>query len=674
MLKRTLALAFLFAFCTCGHSQFQYSEADWFAFRLKWADQFETIEPLNDRLALVRYEGHERFVLLDSQLQDSIPDSLDIDPKKFIHKPDGKLMLVVARNGREGLWDVGERRWIFPCVYDTIEKVEQHSDRYVRHGGLSSLIRYPAGVVLLRNNGLFGLGRIADGVVLLPCEYDKIESYITKDSFLQMTKGKKYGLYRPADGKMLPPVFDHWLEVEHDGLITLYIHLDSSGYADINLNIIVPPVHQWTMRTGQYIAAKIDSLWGFYDRQGNLVQPYQYLQVDKIEGSAKLIVNKGGKYAILDEDLQPLTAFDCDFIDQYLQPNGWLEFGYSKWDSILNCEISWHGLIDTFGKVVLPPVYRELFFCNGSLIFMDSALRKYGIYRLDLSILLPPQYDRLRCTRDSCFIARENDKTGILNRQGTVLVAPEYDNIGQGDGRNTPYIVGKNERYALMDRFGKLITGFDYDYADGFRGGRAAVRRNGRWGYVDSTGRVVIPLQYEFADKFSDKGLAWVLLDDKLIRIDTLGRIVPTEPTVSIDHERSYSWTWNSPKAGLKDDYGRTVFRNDSLAIVPPYGPVCMYEAVQRDSGARWGLMDLTGRILTPRIFDSVDKSYFNHYEIVPVKRLGKWGYIHRSGTMVIPFRFDSAKPFDRDGRAKVELNGKSFVIDKSGKCVDNCE
>lgn len=622
----------------------------------------------------VRINDRERYVLLDNMLQDRVPDSLDIEPQKYIHRPDGNLMLRIVRNGREGLWDVGGRSWVFPSVYDAVEKVEQLTDRHVRHGGLSSVVRYPAGVVLLRKNGLYGLGRITDGTILLPCTYDGIEAAITKDSFLQITKGEKFGLYRPSDGKMLSPIFENWLEVQHDGLIPLYLRGDSSGYADAKLDIIVPPIYQSTERTGQYIATKNDSLWGFYDLKGNLVQPCQYRWLGKIEGSGKLIVDKQGKYALLDEDLQPLTGFDWDFIDQQLLPNGWLEYGVDKWDSILNCDISWHGLIDTFGKVVLKPEFRDLFFCNNRLVLADGVLRKYGILQPDLRTLVPYIYDRVQCTRDSAFIVRINDKTGILNRQGTVLVASEYDNIEQGDGRNTPYIVGKNERYALMDRSGRPITGFEYDYADGFRAGRAAVRRDGRWGYVDSTGRVVIPLQYAFADRFSDKGLAWVLLDDRLIRIDTLGRIVPTEPTVSIDHERSYSWTWNSPKAGLKDDFGRTVFRNDSLAIVPPHGPVCMYEAMQRDSGARWGLMDLTGRILTPRIFDSVDKSYFDHYEIVPVKRSGKWGYINRRGTLVIPFRFDKANPFDREGRAKVEQNGKSFVIDKSGKCVEGCE
>jgi hypothetical protein len=43
-----------------------------------------------------------------------------------------------------------------------------------------------------------------------------------------------------------------------------------------------------------------------------------------------------------------------------------------------------------------------------------------------------------------------------------------------------------------------------------------------------------------------------------------------------------------------------------------------------------------------------------------------KWGYINKSGTMVIPFEFDDASPFDM-GKAFVKRNGKLGFIDTAG-------
>ncbi|ECS1419287.1 WG repeat-containing protein, partial [Campylobacter coli] len=47
----------------------------------------------------------------------------------------------------------------------------------------------------------------------------------------------------------------------------------------------------------------------------------------------------------------------------------------------------------------------------------------------------------------------------------------------------------------------------------------------------------------------------------------------------------------------------------------------------------------------------------------------GKWGFIDKSGKIVIEPKFDSIWSF-REGLVKVGLNGKYGLIDKSGKIV----
>ena len=47
-------------------------------------------------------------------------------------------------------------------------------------------------------------------------------------------------------------------------------------------------------------------------------------------------------------------------------------------------------------------------------------------------------------------------------------------------------------------------------------------------------------------------------------------------------------------------------------------------------------------------------------------KRLGRWGYINTSGTVVIPFVFDEARPF-KDGYAQVKRLGRWTAISSMG-------
>lgn len=633
----------------------------------------------------VREGNRERYVLLDSLLQDRVPADFDIDPKKYIYRPDGKLMLRIARNGREGLWDVDDRRWVFPCLYDGIEGIVQRTDRHARTSSLSKpghIINYPTDFVRLSDKGGYGLGRISDGTVILPCIYDGINIHLTDGSLTQLSENGKYGFYRPADGKMLPPVYTNSLNVNPKGLISL-CRGDIFGLADRNLDVIVPVEQKRIVTVGQYFAVQKDKLWGFYNREGNQIQPYQYSWLGKIEHSSKWIVQKQDKQALFDENLQALTSFEFDLIEQRLSPGGRLVCMFKKWDSLYDDMVSRYGVVDTFGTIILKPEFPSVSVCDSLCVVSNMSPGKFGIVRTDLSVVAPFVYDRIKCTGDGRFMVQHDHKWGLLDHDGKALTAVEFDNIEESEGRTLPYIVGKNEYYALVDRSGRLITGFDFDYAEGFHSGRAAVRRDGRWGYVDSTGRVVIALQYDYAGQFNKHRFAWVVQNGERMCIYIDGERIITGENQSQDarffsnYNRFGQDGLTCPMAsspGLKDLFGRTVIRSDTLIIAPPQGTVCLYRIMKPGyPQSRCGLMALNGRIITPPLFDAAGDN-FNRTNVILVKRDGKYGYLRYDGQIIAEFKYDAAAPFDRAGQAEVVLNGKTFVIDMSGKCVKNCD
>ena len=85
------------------------------------------------------------------------------------------------------------------------------------------------------------------------------------------------------------------------------------------------------------------------------------------------------------------------------------------------------------------------------------------------------------------------------------------------------------------------------------------------------------------------------------------------------------------------------------------------------------GFIDTTGREVTPCVYEEVDYEYADSllYEgLAYVKKEGKRGFINRWGQEVIPFIYDSAEPFE-DDLARVEKDGVSGVIDKSGRWIE---
>lgn len=87
--------------------------------------------------------------------------------------------------------------------------------------------------------------------------------------------------------------------------------------------------------------------------------------------------------------------------------------------------------------------------------------------------------------------------------------------------------------------------------------------------------------------------------------------------------------------------------------------------------GAKWGFMDRSGKVV---IEPQYDNCYYQFSEgLAAVEVSGKWGYIDGQNRMVIPPEFNSASRFG-SGIASVRLGswevgkGKNAFIDKSGK------
>lgn len=129
-----------------------------------------------------------------------------------------------------------------------------------------------------------------------------------------------------------------------------------------------------------------------------------------------------------------------------------------------------------------------------------------------------------------------NNKIGFINKEGTVIIKPIYDQIkGCFYTEDNLVAVKKEEKWSVIDACGKELLPFDYnhifispdsklvsfqigwkswkvidldsntneivkneyEYIEGFRYGYARIKKNGKWGIIDKTGKIVLPAEYE---------------------------------------------------------------------------------------------------------------------------------------------------------------------------------
>jgi len=184
------------------------------------------------------------------------------------------------------------------------------------------------------------------------------------------------------------------------------------------------------------------------------------------------------------------------------------------------------------------------------------------------------------------------------------------------------------------------------------------VERDGKWGFIDRTGKIVIPLQFDGANEFHE-GLALVTANGKRLFIDTTGHVVIT-PQFDIV---------NNFSEGLAAvNIGQTKIPNLGLIANP----------------GKWGYIDKTGKLVLPLRFTHAED--FSE-GLAPVKVKGEvvwcppdgsgnrsgasmmYGYIDKTGKMIVPAVFNSAEPFS-EGVAAVSRCDEAFFIDKTGRTV----
>jgi hypothetical protein len=115
------------------------------------------------------------------------------------------------------------------------------------------------------------------------------------------------------------------------------------------------------------------------------------------------------------------------------------------------------------------------------------------------------------------------------------------------------------------------------------------------------------------------------------------------------------------------NESGKTVFAR-TAAVWGSFsdGVICCIMRVGEGGSIKWGYMDKTGQVIIAPQFD---------YELpfseglAAVKLGEKWGFIDHSGELKIAPKFNWGGYFS-DGLANIQINRKAYFIDESGKIV----
>ncbi|RYY97432.1 MAG: WG repeat-containing protein [Chitinophagaceae bacterium] len=236
---------------------------------------------------------------------------------------------------------------------------------------------------------------------------------------------------------------------------------------------------------------------------------------------------------------------------------------------------------------------------------------------LAVAVLLPAAlraqhpYDQVFPSTDGMAMVIKGDRAGFVNREGKEVVPPLYEAAFHFfEGRA---VIQQDKKLGFIDKSGRVVIAPRYEYI-GFHNGNpafvkgvTAARLDGKWGVIDRAGKVLVPFRYDLIYGMSD-GMAFVQCGTKA-------------------HNISFG------------------FVNERGEEVVPCGTYPRIEAFSEGLAA----VKVSGNLTE--------------------KDTDRWGFVDRTGKLVIPGSFQHAYSFS-GGFANVKQDGKRFFIDKTGRAV----
>lgn len=183
-------------------------------------------------------------------------------------------------------------------------------------------------------------------------------------------------------------------------------------------------------------------------------------QVDGFYGGYA-VVQRAGKMMIVNEKNQIMTTVPADYT----------RLGTVNEESIVFMDGSTnrYGIMDVYGKVIIPPTYNQLYAFNEGLAAFLADDGKWGFLDRNNKVVIKPQFNLLAVTSEN------PDRYPFNEGLAAVGISEE----------------GQPARWGYIDTKGKMVIPMKFGFANPFKNGEAQVYDNGTWIWIDNKGKCV---------------------------------------------------------------------------------------------------------------------------------------------------------------------------------------
>ncbi|BAV07179.1 WG containing repeat-containing protein [Filimonas lacunae] len=228
-----------------------------------------------------------------------------------------------------------------------------------------------------------------------------------------------------------------------------------------------------------------------------------------------------------------------------------------------------------------------------------------------------------------------NGKYGIVNARGEMVLPCKYDLLSSFTiDEQTYYIATIKNKAGIISENGEAILPFDYSYLESTSSGKHlfVAQQGDMYGLINVVSKeVVLPFEYS--------------------------KIAVSREYIKVTKDDKYTFVGLNGKPVTKDWYSY-LYVYDDFAVA--------------ETNGRFGVIDLTGKILFPFEYDKLERISNNtdNSSYFIARKNGKYGVLNREGNVVAPFEYDDLTRIYYHPLLVATQKGRKGLINMNGKVV----
>jgi WG containing repeat len=429
--------------------------------------QFEYAEPFNDGKALVK-----KFIwyFIDAEGNESAELEGIVDAKALNYG----ISMVKLKNNKYTLInnDFDDTKKPICPMFDQIEPFNIGKNLY-----------------RVRNGKMFGLIRI-NGIQVLDLVYDKIIPS-ELEQYIVVEKAKKIGLMTLDGGVKVNTLYDEIAGVVTNQTVSKtampIITKDPNGFKVMDLasektSAVYTSINNFNAfglaKSCLDRGGKIKC--GYINYEGSEVIPVQYDEVFDFTRYGLVVArNKFENCSILNGPCQADMIFDKmgAIVKDKTSPSNPLSIKYVITDTLFNKTL-----------ITVKTTYtNEIKPANEGFHLIDKT---------NNSFITAIPYTQIKRFNDDLITVMNDDKWGVLDLTGRVIIKPLYKEI-LNESEGMFGVKFDNNKLGYVDRKGKVQITFEYSEIQAFKNGLAIVAKNAKFGIITKFNAKIAPCVFK---------------------------------------------------------------------------------------------------------------------------------------------------------------------------------